>query len=88
MLATPGCCAREDIGALFAGVFCGVLTSRVNGGQIYIMYSTYGAVRSTPWFLNGVAIMNYETAVKERNNGKRMGKGVEVGRVLKRQLQS
>ena len=25
MLATPGCCARDDIGAAFAGVFCGVL---------------------------------------------------------------
>jgi len=25
MLATPGCCARDDMGAAFAGVFCGVL---------------------------------------------------------------
>jgi len=24
MLATPGCCAREDMGAALAGVFCGV----------------------------------------------------------------
>lgn len=25
ILATPGCCACDEIGALFAGVFCGVL---------------------------------------------------------------
>jgi hypothetical protein len=29
MLATPGCCAREDMGAAFAGVFCGVLQARL-----------------------------------------------------------
>lgn len=27
ILATPGCWAREDMGAAFAGVFCGVLVA-------------------------------------------------------------
>jgi hypothetical protein len=29
MVPTPGCCAREDMGAAFAGVFWGVLVGRL-----------------------------------------------------------
>ena len=36
ILDTPGCCAREEIGAFEAGVFCGVL---VCGGVVLMTMS-------------------------------------------------
>lgn len=57
MLVTPGCCACDEIGALFAGVFCGVLLhvgewlnkSKVNFGKV----KTDGAVISSFLFRIG-----------------------------------
>jgi hypothetical protein len=54
MLGTPGCWARDEIGALLAGVFCGVLRGQRRSGA---GRATYGALRSTGWFLKGAAMM-------------------------------
>ena len=49
MLATPGCCACDEIGALLAGVFCGVLITVSKTlfslfDVVMVMRQTYGAV--------------------------------------------
>lgn len=64
MLATPGCCACDEMGALLAGVFCGVLEGwsvieRTEKGR----KATDGAVcKSSFLFLMGSAMLTEWTA--------------------------
>ena len=46
MLATPGCCACDEIGAFCEGVFCGVLAraSLLSRLRLHYVMSTHGAV--------------------------------------------
>jgi len=70
MLDTPGCWAREVIGAVFDGVFCGVLeVGAVSAGRVKKKKKrnrvkegkfAYGALRSTGTFLNGAAIFHVD----------------------------
>lgn len=65
MLATPGCWAWDEMGALLAGVFCGVLDIKVwlvclvcTAMRRVTEVSTYGAVTSGRRFLMGSAIVS------------------------------
>lgn len=55
MLVTPGCWAWEEMGALFAGVFWGVLEDGsvfvICGGSVVNFCSTYGAVVRSSFLL-------------------------------------
>lgn len=54
ILATPGCAACEEIGALLAGVFCGVLQNRWYQQFLFILVTldrTYGAVGRSSFLL-------------------------------------
>jgi hypothetical protein len=65
MLAMPGCWAWEEMGALLAGVFCGVLNVKIRcqyhryHTRIMMNVFTYGAVMSGRRFLMGSAIVKF-----------------------------
>ena len=63
MLATPGCCARDDIGATFAGVFCGVLVDN--------------SMLAEPMMAFGV-FSSRKTGLTRRSVDVRSGYGVEL----------
>ena len=63
MLATPGCCARDDIGAAFAGVFCGVLADNSTLAESMMAFGVFSGLK---------------TGLTRRSVDVRSGHGVEL----------
>jgi hypothetical protein len=72
MLATPGCCARDDMGAAFAGVFCGVLV----GGK-------YVSVRPLAEIVAVIAAWGWNVCVQRRGRAATYGADIESSFLLR-----